>query len=123
MIMSQIRITVVECLKVYSGTAKSGNDYTVGTWKVKGVLDGKEFLVTAFNKWHEILDTAKDGIILDCSLTISCKEWDGKWFNDVSISDITLPGGQQPDLPKNDLPIEEKPPVFAGGDEDDGLPF
>ena len=84
-----VRLVPQKCVDEYNGVSKqTGNAFTIGTWIVKGVLDGKEFVVKAFTTLHAALkDAASKSMMIDCHIAMECKEWNGKYYNDV-----TLPG-------------------------------
>lgn len=125
----QIEATVIpiEKLDEYKGVSRDGNPYVIGTWKVKGVLDGKEFAVKAFSDSDERL-TASVGMSVDCTIELSGKPWKDKYFNDVSISNVKNKEGVQ-DVPSS-LPESKTPMMEAssygiklGGNQETDLPF
>ena len=120
-----VRLVPEECVEVFNGNSKTtGNAYTIGTWTVKGVLDGKLFAVKAFTAIHEVLNNSK-GLILDAEISVVGKEYNGKWYNDVSIVSLMNQTSAE------DVPTQQAEqstpaaPVFNNGGEDDEnvLPF
>lgn len=108
------RVVPVEVLKTYNGTTDKGS-YVVDTWKMKSVLDQKDFVATAFTKETEILKK-NVGLELDIELELTCKEFKGNWYNDFKVFKIDYeePAGETPistpitsQLPpsENDLPF------------------
>lgn len=118
---SQVRFMVEECVSTYNGTSKtSGNPYTIGTWKLKGVTDGKIFVANAFSTEHQILQ-ASVGLLMDAFITVEAREYNGKWYNDVKISNISNPDGGKVDVPTDQKAEVPQQATFAG--EENDLPF
>ena len=139
---SVVRVTVEECTETYNGTSKAtGDPFVIGTWKLKGVLDGKVFIGKAFTSVHGLLTNAK-GLIVDVDVTLEAKEYNGRWYNELTVTKVLVDNGSS----VNDVPGEinqrdpvEPPtaygapvnssshapiPAFNGGSvEDGGLPF
>lgn len=124
---SQVRFVVEECVGTYNGTSKStGDAYVIGTWKLKGVSDGKIFVANAFTALHNTL-LESIGLIMDALITVEAREYNGKWYNDVKITTI-IPNQENV---KADLPTSSTisgamastiaSASFVGGDND--LPF
>lgn len=80
-------IIPLERIKVYNGVTKEGKEYSIGTWKVQGVLDGKVFAVTAFTETDTIL-SQNVNISVDCVIDIYGKQWQDKFFNEIMVSKV-----------------------------------
>lgn len=80
-------IIPLERIKVYNGATKEGKEYSIGTWKVQGVLDGKVFAVTAFTETDTIL-SQNVNISVDCVIDIYGKAWQDKFFNEIMVSKV-----------------------------------
>ena len=136
---SVVRVTVEECVDVYQGTSKAtGDPFIIGTWKFKGMLDSKYFVGKAFSSMHASLESAK-GLVIDVNVSFEAKEWNGKWFNDVTIVNVLLDNSSSvSDTPGEIKQKDAVEPVissysginapmtaqFNGGPVDDGgLPF
>jgi len=120
-----VRLVPQKCVDEYNGVSKqTGNAFTIGTWIVKGVLDGKEFVVKAFTTLHAALkDAASKSMMIDCHITIECKEWNGKYYNDVTMTGIENTEKGNEDVP-SEAPVEVSKTTFNGGTvEEGGLPF
>lgn len=122
----QVRIQPVERISEYKGS-KDGNDYVVGTWKVKNVSDGSIVLVSCFTKEDETLSKNMN-LEMDAELSIFCRDWnkDGKKgsMNNVNLSKIVGPQTEQ-DIPNNaPQPIASSTSnVFNPADNPNDLPF
>ena len=122
----QVRIQPVERISEYKGS-KDGNDYVVGTWKVKNVSDGSIVLVSCFTKEDETLSKNMN-LEMDAELSIFCRDWnkDGKSgsMNNVNLSKVIGPQTEQ------DIPNDAPPPIasnsgsiFNPADNPSDLPF
>lgn len=80
------RIIPVRLFSTYEGN-KDGNAYSIGTWIVKSIVDGKEFSLKAFQKEHSYLQSHID-VTIDCELSITGKPWQDKYFNEIQIQNI-----------------------------------
>lgn len=120
-----VRVTVEDCIDVYRGVKKdTGNEYVIGTWKVRGILDGKVFAAKAFTDNHKKLEECK-GLIIDVLISIEGKEYNGKMYNDVIITEIKKEEVKV-DVPGMEMVLPESGASVADmlvNDNDNVLPF
>lgn len=124
-----MRIIPVERIKEYRGTTKEGNEYCVGTWRVKNVVDNTEIVITAFTEVDSIL-SANPTLAMDAEVVIVAKSWLNpktnitQWFNDVKISNIEGPSSPS-DLPDQQVTnqVQNNSSIFNPADNPSDLPF
>ena len=120
----QVRIQPVQRLSEDNGS-KDGNDYVVGTWKVKNVSDGSIILVSCFTKDDETLSKNMH-LEMDAELSIVCRDWskDGKSgsMNNINLSKVIGPQVEQ-DIPNNAPPPVASSNIFNPADNPSDLPF
>lgn len=124
-----VRITIEALEDEYNGVSKaSGNPYTIGTWRVKGVVDNKVFVVKAFTNMHDIIKVAhRKGMEIDATIDISASEYKGKLYNNINVTGIMNQEAITQDVPTtevaNSAPVQESVVETILDDTDDVLPF
>ena len=117
-------------------TFKSLHGYKEGTsekgaWKKQdAVFETREnyaklMAMTAFNGWADSLAKCKPGEVYDVTFEIASREWNGKFYTDLSIRSlaahptVSADQQQQQAQPAPALPLDQQP----GIEELDDLPF
>lgn len=121
---------VIAVLEPRSGIAKSSGN----PWKTQEyVIETNEqyphrlvFNVFGEDKINEY--SIKMGETIKVSFDINCREYNGRWYNDIRAWKVERPtvGEQQVGgIPQSASPVSpQQPPVFDGsGDSTDDLPF
>ena len=83
----KITARVNEVLEIQSGTTKAGKE-----WKKQGVLvhqfnEFKDELL--IDLWNDNIVDLDDGKTYDFDITIKSREWNGKYFTNVSCNSIS----------------------------------
>lgn len=114
---------IIAILPLQSGQGKNGEwkrqDYVIET-------HDQYPKKMCFNLWGDKIDqfAINEGEELTVSFDIDCREWNGKWFNDIRAwkVDRTTGGNAQTFAPAPTF--AQAPPVdFSAGDAKDDLPF
>ena len=92
-----IKFIPVSEVKRYNGTSDKGS-YSIVTWKVKG-LDGKEFIVNCFGDTSDYMQSHPESTI-DGDIEITCREYNGNFYNDIKIVKIEKDQEESTDNPQ-----------------------
>lgn len=92
-----IKFIPVKEIKRYNRTSDKGA-YSIVTWKVKG-LDGKEFIVNCFGDTSDYMQSHPEANI-DGEIEITCREYNGNFYNDVKIVKIEKDQEESTDSPQ-----------------------
>lgn len=113
---------VLHVLPEVNGTSKKGpwrkQEYVM---EMPGTYPKK----VCFSAWGDKIDQfgIRQGDTVTVSLDIDCKEYNGKWFNDVRAWKVTK-GQGAPSMPSMNAPVMEPyTPVPDMGPNNDDLPF
>lgn len=129
--MAELIITgrIIQKLPMQSGTSKAGNPWR----KQEYVLETNDNFPKqiCFNFFGDRIDqnNLEVGENVKVSIDIQSREWNGRWYTDVSgwkaeKVDVESSVAQQPSAPQNNVPTDPfAPQSFAGGDAKDDLPF
>ena len=82
-----------------------------------------------FNLWGDKIDqfNIQEGQDLRVSFDIDCREYNGRWYNDIRAWRVEPDNGEAapfaPSAPSADTATPAAPPTMAPSDEKDDLPF
>lgn len=115
---------IIQVLEARSGVSKSSGN----SWKVQEyVLETQEqyphrmlFSVFGEDKIQQAAISAGDEVTV--SFDINCREFNGRWFNDIRAWKVEHVAGGAP-VPPTAAPAEPVTSPFAPTDEKDDLPF
>jgi len=106
----QIKGTIQQILKVESGTSKAGKEWKKQDFVV--VTDEKfpkTVCITLFGDKMSLLDPFSEGMEVEVSINIESREFNGKWFHNVTAWKIDSVGSTQN---SND---SENEPIYQSG--------
>jgi hypothetical protein len=122
-----IRIIPLEIKGTYSGTSQqTGNGYRIDTWLAKCPATNVNIVFTCFSDVSDYL-TKKKNLEVDGEIFMKSKEYNGKFYNDVTfVNPIRDTEDSNSDLPASTpQPQQQAIPQqsFNNEEEDTGLPF
>lgn len=117
---------IIAVLPLTEGESRNGNKWK----KQEYVIESHDQYPRkmCFNLWSDKIDQFKIqlGEELNVSFDIDCREWNGRWFNDIRAWKVerVTPGVQQQPMPSNDFPpMQEAPAPIPPAASEDDLPF
>lgn len=117
---------IIAVLPLTEGESRNGNKWK----KQEYVIENHDQYPRkmCFNLWSDKIDQFKIqlGEELNVSFDIDCREWNGRWFNDIRAWKVerVTPGVQQQPMPSNDFPpMPEAPAPIPPAASEDDLPF
>ena len=119
----EIQGKIIAILPQRSGTSKTGN-----AWKSQDfVIETHDQYARkmCFNVWGDRIDqfNIQEGEELTVSFDIDCREWNGKWFNDIRAWKIErTPAGMAQGAPIEPFTAPSTP-NFPPTDQKDDLPL
>ena len=103
---------IFKILEALKGAKKDGGEWVKQEFVVETSGDNPEKV--AFFQWEELINT-KEGDVVSINFSIKTREWNGKWFTNLLVEDMSL-------LTSSETPLENfKEPDFEMPDPD--LPF
>lgn len=124
-------VVPIKKVEAKSGQGQNG-EWTNGKYLVQVQNSEDQFVATAFNKNNEIME-ANIGRNIDVTFDISCNEYQGKFYNNVNVSNINVPQ----DVPSSSTaaavpteqatttatPVTETQSTFTTPEGENDLPF
>lgn len=118
---------IIAVLPLQSGIGRNGNEWKKQDYVIE--THDQYPRKMCFNLWGDKIDqfAIQVGEELTVSFDIDCREWQGKWFNDIrawKIDRITIDASMG--MPDSPIPpgAQPMPPVdFSATDANDDLPF
>lgn len=117
---------IIAVLPLTEGQSKSGNNWK----KQEYVIENHDQYPRkmCFNLWSDKIDqfNIQLGEELNVFFDIDCREWNGRWFNDIRAWKVerVTPGVQQQAISGNDFPpMPEAPAPIPPAASEDDLPF
>ncbi|WP_321519126.1 DUF3127 domain-containing protein [uncultured Bacteroides sp.] len=111
---------IIAILPLQSGTGRNGTEWKKQDYVVETHDQYPKKM--CFNLWGDRIDqfTIQMGEEVTVSFDIDCREWNGKWFNDIRAWKIDRNSGAG----VNAQPMQQSAPVeFTATDAKDDLPF
>ncbi|MBP1594520.1 MAG: hypothetical protein H6Q12_1538 [Bacteroidetes bacterium] len=111
---------IIAILPLQSGTGRNGTEWKKQDYVVETHDQYPKKM--CFNLWGDRIDqfTIQMGEEVTVSFDIDCREWNGKWFNDIRAWKIDRNSGASMDA----QPFQQAAPVeFTSTDAKDDLPF
>ena len=86
---------LLQKLPEQSGTSKSGKGWVKQHFIIETTEDKfpKKIALSVFGEKVDMLRNVPDGSNVKCSINIESREWQGKWFTDVSAWRIEVASG------------------------------
>lgn len=124
---------ITQISAIQSGTSQTGNEWRRQTIVIEEATANypNSVVVSAFNAKVDLLNGYKAGDVVQVSFDLRAKEYNGKWFNDISLYAISPAAGAQPTpmaqpVPQMQQPVQPQQPQFSQPSMpygNDGLPF
>ena len=115
----QISGTIIAVLPVQSGTGRNGTEWKKQEYVIQ--TNDQYPKRCCFSLWNDKVDSfgIQVGQDLDVSFNIDCREWNGKWFNDIRAYNVVQRNVNR------QVPVNQNPPaeLFNPNDGKDDLPF
>lgn len=119
----EISGTIIEALPVQSGMGRNGTEWNKQEYVIQ--TNDQYPKKCCFGVWNGNIDLfgIHIGNDLDVSFNIDCREWNGKWFNDVRAYKVVQRNVAQ-SAPVQE-PAQQSAPaeLFNPNDSKDDLPF
>lgn len=106
---------VIQVLPVETGAGKNGE------WKKQGIVietEGQYPKKVCVSLWGDKVETVANGAIVDISLDLESREYNGRWYTEARAWKVDAVGGNQ--APSQSTSQQSAPQ--QGGD-DDNMPF
>lgn len=106
---------VIQLLPVETGAGKNGE------WKKQSIIietEGQYPKKVCVSLWGDKVETVANGAIVDISLDLESREYNGRWYTEAKAWKVDAVGGNQ--APSQSSPQQSAPQ--QGGD-DDNMPF
>lgn len=106
---------VIQLLPVETGAGKNGE------WKKQSIVietEGQYPKKVCVSLWGDKVETVANGAIVDISLDLESREYNGRWYTEARAWKVDAVGGNQ--APSQSSPQQSAPQ--QGGD-DDNMPF
>lgn len=118
---------IIAVLPIAEGQSKSGNKWK----KQEYVIENHDQYPRkmCFNLWSDKIDqfNIQLGEELNVFFDIDCREWNGKWFNDIrawKVERVAQGAQPQQQAPMNNFPpMNEAPAPIPPAASEDDLPF
>lgn len=115
---------IIAVLPMQSGTGKSGDVWQKQEYVIE--TPGQYPKKMCFNLWNDKIDQfgIQAGQDLDVSFDIDCREWNGKWFNDIKAWKVVQRNvsGANP-VNQSQSPSSAQQSAPPANDAKDDLPF
>ncbi|WP_321437612.1 DUF3127 domain-containing protein [uncultured Bacteroides sp.] len=111
---------IIAILPLQSGTGRNGSEWKKQDYVIETHDQYPKKM--CFNLWGDRIDqfTIQMGEEVTVSFDIDCREWNGKWFNDIRAWKVD----RNPGAGENAQPFQQPANVeFTATDAKDDLPF
>lgn len=118
---------IIAVLPLQSGVGKNGTEWKKQEYVIQTSDQYPKKM--CFNLWGDRIQEfgIQEGQDLDVSFDIDCREWNGKWFNDIKawkvIQRNVYQAPQQSANQQYQAPKEYQQSTFDANKGDDDLPF
>ena len=79
-------LKIIRHIEDYNGNGNNG-PYTIGTFLLGSVSDDSKVVCKAFTDDTNKLKS-NIGQVMDCTLVINCREYNGKFYNDIMVNNL-----------------------------------
>lgn len=114
-----LRGKTIQVLDLMSGTSKTGNEWKKQSFVIE--TDGQYPKKVHFTVWGERIDrlqAVSPGAELEVTFRVESREYNGRWYTDLTASDIQIVGGAAAAAgAPGDVPPPPEPP------EEEDMPF
>lgn len=122
--MHQLTGKIISLFDIKEGIAKStGNKWMLQQFLFETIEQyPKKILLELFGEDKIKFHNLQIGENVTVNFTINAREYNGKWYNSINVSNISKEAPQQPSVIPN-TPVDDLDAIFGSTKDEDDVPF